>query len=42
MKPKGNLDVTVCYEGKQFQLPLLVMAGNALSSWLGSGIVKSS
>ena len=28
MKPKGNLDVTVCYEGKQFQLPLLVVVGN--------------
>ena len=28
MKPKGNLDVTVYYEGKQFQFPLLVVVGN--------------
>ena len=34
VKPNGNFDVTVCYEGKQFQLPLLVVVGN--------GLVKSS
>ncbi len=28
VKPKGTLDVTVCYEGEKFQLPLLVVAGN--------------